>query len=206
MNFLSYNPGHDGAIALLQNSRLIFSIEAEKDSNYRHSAVSVADVLDAVGDLREFPDVVCMGGWWPLDHYEYLHGSHRNGGYRGVSSAGVILHKGRLLGGRTHYFSSSHERSHILCAFGMSSLPKGTACYALVWEGEMGAFYDIDSELNISVIADVLTQPGNRYGLIYGLADPTFPKDGPYPRASDAGKLMALASFSKRSVTTDEEQ
>jgi hypothetical protein len=88
----------------------------------------------------------------------------------------------------------------------MSSLPKGTACYALVWEGEMGAFYDIDSELNISVIADVLTQPGNRYGLIYGLADPTFPKDGPYPRASDAGKLMALASFSKRSVTTDEEQ
>jgi predicted NodU family carbamoyl transferase len=206
VDFLSYNPGHDGAIAFLRNSRLMFSIEAEKDSNYRYSAVSVADVLDAIGELTVIPDVICMGGWWPRDHHEYLHGSHRNGGYRGVSSTGAILDKGQLLGGRAHYFSSSHERSHILCAFGMSPLPKGTACYALVWEGEMGAFYEIDRELNITLIADVLNQPGNRYGLLYGLADPTFPKDGPYPRASDAGKLMALASFSKRSMPTGEEK
>ncbi|MCW5728516.1 MAG: proline dehydrogenase [Parvibaculum sp.] len=88
----------------------------------------------------------------------------------------------------------------------MSSLPRGTACYALVWEGEMGAFYEIDPDLNITLIADVLNQPGNRYGLLYGLADPTFPKDGPYPRASDAGKLMALASFSERAKPTDEEK
>ncbi|TIN72038.1 MAG: proline dehydrogenase, partial [Mesorhizobium sp.] len=147
-----------------------------------------------------------MGGWWLRDHHEYLHGSHRNGGYRGVSSNSAIIDKGRLLRGKADYFSSSHERSHILCAFGMSPLPKGTACYALVWEGEMGTFYDIDSEFNITLIADVLTQPGNRYGLLYGLADPMFPKDGPYPRASDAGKLMALASFSKRSAPTNEER
>ena len=70
----------------------------------------------------------------------------------------------------------------------------------------MGAFYEIDADLNITVIADVLSQPGNRYGLLYGLADPTFPKDGPFPRASDAGKLMALASFSKRDTPTDEEK
>ena len=206
MNFLSYNPGHDGAIAFLQDSRLMFSIEAEKDSNYRYSAISMADVLDAVGELGVIPDVICMSGWWLRDHHEYLHGSRRNGGYRGVSRAGVIMDKGRLLRGRADYFSSSHERSHILCAFGMSALPKGTACYALVWEGEIGAFYEIDSELNITLIADVLNQPGNRYGLLYSLADPAFPKDGPYPRASDAGKLMALASFSKRSTPTEEEK
>lgn len=206
MKFLSYNPGHDGAIAFIQDFRLIFSIEAEKDSNYRHSSISVAEVIDAVGELNVIPDVICMGGWWPLDHHEYLHGSHRNGGYRGVSSISAIMDKGRLLRGRADYFSSSHERSHILCAFGMSALPKGTACYALVWEGEMGAFYEIDEELNITLIADVLSQPGNRYGLLYGLADPTFPKDGPYPRASDPGKLMALASFSKRSIPTEEEK
>jgi predicted NodU family carbamoyl transferase len=50
-----------------------------------------------------------------------------------------------------------------------------------------------------------LNQPGNRYGMLYGLADPTFPKNGPYPRPNDAGKLMALASFSKRSEPTAEE-
>jgi len=88
----------------------------------------------------------------------------------------------------------------------MSALPKGTPCYALIWEGEMGAFYEIDPQLNITLIANVLNQPGNRYALLYGLADPTFPKDGPYPRSSDAGKLMALASFARRSTPTLEER
>lgn len=206
MKFLSYNPGHDGAVAFVENSRLVFSIEAEKDSNYRYSAISVAEVLDAVGQLNAVPDVVCISGWWPRDHHEFLHGSHRNGGYRGVSARDAIIDEGRLFGGRADYFSSSHERSHILCAFGMSALPKGRTCYALVWEGEMGSFYEIDPDLKVSLIADVLTQPGNRYGLLYGLADPTFPKDGPYPRSSDAGKLMALASFSTRSALTESEE
>ncbi len=49
----------------------------------------------------------------------------------------------RLLGRTIEYFSSSHERSHLLCAVGMSSLPKGTPCYALLWEGVIGAFYKI---------------------------------------------------------------
>jgi predicted NodU family carbamoyl transferase len=205
LKFLSYNPGHDGAVAFLEDSRLIFSIEAEKDSNYRHSAISVAEVLDAVSQLRAVPDVICLSGWWPRDHHEFLHSSHRNGGYRGVSAESALMEKARLFGGQADYFSSSHERSHILCAFGTSALPKGTPCYALIWEGEMGSFYEIDAHLNITLIADVLTQPGNRYGLLYGLADPTFPKDGPYPRSSDAGKLMALASFSTRSVPTESE-
>lgn len=34
MNILSYNPGHDGAIAYLKDARLRFSIEAEKNSHY----------------------------------------------------------------------------------------------------------------------------------------------------------------------------
>lgn len=206
MKILSYNPGHDGAIVFLRDSRLIMSVEAEKDSNYRYSSISIANVLDAIGELEELPDVICMGGWWPRDHHEYLHGSPNNVGYRGVSKNDVIVSQGRFLRGQVDYFSSSHERSHILCAFGMSSLPKGTPCYALVWEGEIGAFYEIDSELKITLIADVLNQPGNRYGLLYGLADPTFPKDGPYPRASDAGKLMALASFSNRSTPSADEK
>lgn len=41
---------------------------------------------------------------------------------------------------------------------------------------------------------------------IYGLADPSFPKDAPFSRWSDAGKLMALASFAQRSTPTAEEE
>jgi predicted NodU family carbamoyl transferase len=206
VKILSYNPGHDGAVAFLLDARLMMSIEAEKDSNWRYSPVSTPDVFSALGELDEIPDVICTGGWWRSDHYEYLHGSNVRVGYRGVSKNDVIVDQRRFLGRQVHYFSSSHERSHVLCAFGMSNLPKGTPCYALVWEGEMGTFYEIDSQLNITLVADVLNQPGNRYGLLYGLADPTFPKDGPYPRVSDPGKLMALASFSNRSTPSDEER
>jgi predicted NodU family carbamoyl transferase len=206
VRILSYNPGHDGAIVLLQDARLTMSIEAEKDSNYRHSSVSILDVLNAIGEFEDTPDVICTGGWWLRDHHEYLYGSKHNAGYRGLLESEFIVGSKRLLTRKVDYFSSSHERSHILCSFGMSNLPKGTPCYALVWEGEVGAFYEIDSNLKIALIADVLKQPGNRYGLLYGLADPTFPKDGPYPRVSDAGKLMALASFANRTAPSSEEQ
>ncbi|WP_081506849.1 carbamoyltransferase C-terminal domain-containing protein [Roseovarius mucosus] len=206
MDILSYNPGHDGAVCLIRNGRLVFSVEAEKDSGYRYSYLTVPELLDATTNLDKVPEVLCMSGWWPLDHHEYRFGSHRNGGYRGTRLEDAIMDAGRLFSGKTDYFSSSHERAHILCAYGMSELPMGTKCYALVWEGEMGSFYEIDQRLNITLVADVMTQPGNRYGLAYGLADPTFPKDGPYPRSSDAGKLMALASFSTRAAPTAIEQ
>ena len=189
MNILSYNPGHDGAIAYLKDAHLLVSIEAEKNSNWRYSPISSQDVFNVLGELDEMPEVICAGGWWPRE--KHLLGSHALAGYRGVLKSDVIVEQRRLFGRPVHYFSSSHERSHLLCAFGMSSLPKGTPCYALIWEGAIGAFYEIDSELNVTLIVDVLTQPGNRYALLYGLADPTFPKNGPYPRLEDAGKLMA---------------
>ena len=204
MNIISYNPGHDGAIAYLKGAQLLVSIEAEKNSNYRYSPISSPDVFNLLGELDEMPDVLCTGGWWPPDAYSL--GSHAHVGYRGVSKSDIIVDQRRLLGKPVHYFSSSHERSHLLCAFGMSRLPKGTPCYALVWEGAIGAFYEIDSEMNITLLSDVLNQVGNRYALLYGLADPTFPKNGPYPRFEDAGKLMALASFSERSTPSAEEK
>lgn len=39
------------------DSHLAFSVEAEKDSDYRYSAISVAQVLDAVGQLDAVPNV-----------------------------------------------------------------------------------------------------------------------------------------------------
>jgi predicted NodU family carbamoyl transferase len=203
MNILSYNPGHDGSIAYLKGAQLQVSIEAEKNSNWRYSPISSHDVFNVLGEVDEIPDVVCTGGWWPREHR--LLGSNSLAGYRGVSNSDVIVARQRLMGKSVHYFSSSHERSHVLGAFGMSSLPKGIPCYVLVWEGAIGAFYEIDRELKITLLADVLNQPGNRYISLYGLADPTFPKNAPFSRFSDAGKLMALTSFSQRDVPSAEE-
>jgi len=204
MNILSYKPDHDGAVAFLKDAHLMLSIEAEKNSNYRYSPISIHDMFNVLGEIEELPDVICTGGWWPRE--ARLLGEHPYVGYRGVAKSEVIVSKRRLFGKSVHYFSSSHERSHLLCAYGMSDLPKGTPCYALVWEGAIGAFYEIDSELNIFLLADVLNEPGNRYTSIYGLADPTFPKNAPFSRFSDSGKLMALASFSNRSTPSAEEK
>lgn len=204
MKILSLNPAHDGAISYVRGGKLILSIEAEKNSNYRYSPVSSQDVFDTLCRVDEVPDVLSTGGWWPREGDAI--GSNSSVGYRGVDPIGFAVGSAQLLGKAVKTFSSSHERSHILCAFGMSDLPKGTPCYALVWEGAIGAFYKIDPDMSISLISNVLNEPGNRYTSIYGLADPTFPKNAPFSRFSDAGKLMALASFSTRTIATDEEE
>ena len=85
MNILSYNPGHDGAFAYLKDAHLVFSIEAEKNSNYRYSPISIPDVFNVLGELEEIPDVICTGGWWPRD--THLSEQHAHAGYRGVVRA-----------------------------------------------------------------------------------------------------------------------
>lgn len=204
MNIFSYNPGHDGAVAHVQDGRLISSVEAEKDSKYRYTPIGSREMLDAFGRIADVPDVVCTGGWWPSEASPT--GSPFHVGYRGIARHGINVEHGRLFGRPVSYFSSSHERSHLLCGFGMSPFPQGSACYALVWEGAIGAFYEIDQDVNITLIGDVMNEPGNRYTSVYGLADPTFPKSAPFSRFSDAGKLMALASFAQRSEPTAEEE
>jgi predicted NodU family carbamoyl transferase len=203
VDILSYNAGHDGAVAHLSDGLLVSSVEAEKDSNWRYTPLGTHDLIESFGRVDQVPDVICAGGWWPRE--AHLTGTPWHVGYRGVGKDGIAVHSRRIFGKSVPYFSSSHERSHVLCAFGMSPFPQGTPCYALVWEGAIGAFYEIDRDLNITLIADVMNEPGNRYMSIYGLADPTFPKHLPFSRWSDAGKLMALASFSTRSSPTPHE-
>lgn len=204
MDIVSYNPGHDGAFAQVRHGRLISSIEAEKDSNYRYTPIGSRELLDALGRLEGIPDVVCIGGWWPPEAHPT--GTPFHVGYRGIAKDGITVDRRHFLGKSVPFFSSSHERSHLLCGFGMSPFPQGSPCYALVWEGAIGAFYRIDSDVNLTLIGDVLNEPGNRYASIYGLADATFPKNAPFSRFSDAGKLMALASFSRRKTPTAEEE
>jgi predicted NodU family carbamoyl transferase len=204
VDILAYNPGHDGTMAHLRDGKLVSSVEAEKDSNWRYTPLGAPDVLDALTRLEALPDVICAGGWWPREAQPT--GSTRHVGYRGISTGDLLVDRRRIAGKPVSFFSSSHERSHLLCGFGMSPFPMGAPCYALVWEGAIGAFYEIDRDANITLLGNVMNEPGNRYASIYGLADPTFPKNAPFSRFSDAGKLMALASFSRRSTATAEEE
>ena len=87
MKILSFNPGHDGSFAYIEDAHLITSIEAEKNSRYRYSPLSIPDVFSILGELKEVPDVICRGGWWTGDTnrseqrlYAGYHGVNNSGG------------------------------------------------------------------------------------------------------------------------------
>ena len=194
MKILSGNAGHDGHIAYIDDGRLLFSIEAEKDSGARHSFLCPDVLFRALGRIDDFPDVVAVSGWW---HSDAPRKPKVAGGYLGPGCDTIIDKSYRLLGRDIRYFSSSHERSHILCSYGLSPFEQGQRCYALVWEGGLGAFYHVDSQVRVRKLGSVIDYPGKRYGFLYALADDSFPAHQSWPRAEDAGKLMALAAFGR---------
>ncbi|RAS37452.1 carbamoyltransferase C-terminal domain-containing protein [Paraburkholderia bryophila] len=201
MRILGLKPGHDGHIAHLIDGVLDFSIEAEKDSGYRYAQVDGLGLADALARLTAPPDVFAVSGW--ASGME-PRGRPIGAGYMGIS--GNVQGLSQMNGSPMRYFSSSHERSHILCSYALSPFPQGTPCYALTWEGHIGAFYEIDRGVKVRRLAHIMYGPGIRYAYAYAICDPTFNLPGGHIRLSDAGKLMALAAFEENPTATSEEQ
>ena len=191
MLILGVKPGHDGAIAALQDGRLLFSLEGEKDSFPRHAALGPGMTLELAELLPEAPDVIAYSGW----HKTPVLGHKDDGaGYPGPDA---LAHRSaRLFGKETKIFTSSHERSHIAMAVGMAPKDDASLRAVLCWEGSIGSFYLLDERCELKSVIPVMSSPGYRYGFVYALADETAPLA---PRLEDAGKLMALAAFAKPS-------
>jgi hydroxymethyl cephem carbamoyltransferase len=190
MRLLSAKPGHDGSIAYVVDGELLFSFEAEKNSGCRFAPAGVTEVLDALQALTDMPDAFVLSGWSqgpdPL-------GPAIGAGYLGLEPPHVSTCS--LLGSPITLLSSSHERSHLMGAYALSPFPQGQPCYALVWEGCIGAFYEIDATLAIRRLVNVMAGAGNRYAFAYSLVDPMFVAARGHIRLGDAGKLMALAAY-----------
>jgi hydroxymethyl cephem carbamoyltransferase len=184
MRILGVNPAHDGAVVLVRDGALVYSLEAEKDSFPRHSAVGTATLLTALQLADDVPDAIAIGGW---------HGgmAGTGAGYFGLDSPTV--REAHLLGRPVVVVSSSHERSHVFMAAGMAPEAPLDECAVLVWEGQIGAFYHWREGGRVIERMHVLSEPGNRYSALYPIADPQF--GGAVPRLEHAGRLMALAAF-----------
>lgn len=189
---LGLKDGHDGAVALIIGGHLEFSIEAEKDNGLRFSSVTPDALLKTMNMIKKPVDIVAQSGWSRGLNSE---NDAIGAGYSGLRN--VIYQKRSIFGQNIKYFSSSHERSHLLCGYGLSPYPQGQPCYALLWEGHFGAFYRIDENVNITKLGCALENPGDRFAFLYALADPTFTLGAGQIRLSDAGKLMALAAYGK---------
>jgi hydroxymethyl cephem carbamoyltransferase len=200
LEILSFKPGHDGQIAYLREGHLAFSIEAEKDNWPRYSPVSPSTILRAFSRVNALPEVVALSGWTSEFSSQ---GVPVGAGYFGHSETALSVGEMDWFGSRTRYFTSSHERAHLMCAYGLSPFQQGQPCYALIWESELGTLYRIDEDVRVHKVGDVLTAPGLRYAMLYALADTTF--RGRF-RMEDAGKLMALAGYGTRGVPTKDER
>src|SRR5688500_19379819 len=77
----------------------------------------------------------------------------------------------------------------------MSPYSQGKPCHALVWEGALGDFFEIDAQLEVHHLGQVMKTPGNKYSFLYALADPTFTLPRGQVRYGDPGKLMALCAY-----------
>ena len=204
MKILGLKPGHDGTIALLHGNNLLFSIEGEKKSFPRFSPITVSSVLDAASATNSAPDCIAVGGW-PKGFYS--NDLNYGMGYWGVGPSSEAQSEIRFFGHHVKLFEGSHESSHIWGAFGMSPFADTYPCYALVWEGNIGRFYLLNSPEEVIAYPQILDDPGNKYAFIFALADPTYPDDSIEFRFQDAGKLMALAAFSEdREPNRDEKK
>ncbi len=202
MRVMSMKPGHDGAIAVVEDHDLVLCVEPEKGSGRRHSSLTpsaLAEVADQVGGL---PDVVALGGW--NGEMEDIEALPIGAGYSGVDA--VKRGRGRFFGREVVTFSSSHERSHIMMAIGMAPSYAAPIRTVLVWEGDTGGFVLVGQNGEIKGSIPVMSQPGGRYSLLYALADPTFLDSDEEPRLSDAGKLMALAAYGDASSASGRSQ
>jgi predicted NodU family carbamoyl transferase len=197
---LGVNPGHDGAIAAIKDRQLLFSWEAEQDSHPRHMPAAACFLLNAMAALDDPPAVIARSGW----HRDDL--SYESPGlpYHGIDHNLVRVRKSTLLGRPVIQYESTHERSHIFCSYGLSPFPQGQPCYALVWEGEIGSFYELDERLNVIRYGPVVQNPGYKYSFLFDLADPTVSK-GTW-RLDTAGKLMALAGFATPAEASAQER
>jgi hydroxymethyl cephem carbamoyltransferase len=190
MLVMGVNPGHDGAICVIENRRLLFCLESEKDSYPRHTKVTPMTTFDAMERIGGVPDVIAFGGsikeWFP--------GQKPIGtGYLGSD---VKSHReSTFMGEPITVFSSSHIRSHIAMAVGLAPRDDAEQRAVLCWEGDEGTFYLLDRDWKIVREIPVLRFPGGRYALAFAIADPRYPDNTIEAHGDDSGKLMALAAY-----------
>lgn len=186
MDILGYKSGgHDGTVCYLQDGRLVFSIEAEKDSGYRHALFEPEQMSEIVERWHCEPHILCG------DSRVFAAAAVDN--YLGIEPENVLLSHVPAGDAKALYVSVPHEMAHIACSFALSDLPEGQPFYALVWEGLIGNVYRVDEKFRISKLGAsdfIMDRVGTRYSFPYhatGRSD--------ISGHAAAGKIMALAGL-----------
>ncbi|WP_407175629.1 nodulation protein NodU [Bradyrhizobium sp. STM 3562] len=203
---------HDGAIALVEDGRLVFSIEQEKRSN--NPRYHVVDNLDAIVaalaehglDARDVDEFVIDGWGGEVEsQFEVASGAAlitlKGAPYLELHANALLTSRagsGLMLDGKCFsYRSYSHVTGHVASAYSTSPFARaGQPAFCLVWDGGMfPRLYYV--ERRGARFLDCLFPI---IGSAYGAAGHHF---GPYKRADRtgwadrnvAGKLMAYIAL-----------
>lgn len=182
MKIVAVNKEHDGAVAIIEDGKLVRCIEAQKDNCLRHAPLTEDLLQLALETLGDETSIFGVGGWFS------------DGSYLGTGPSAIRVERVNQNGREHLHFTTSHERAHVFCAYGLSPFDQGCPCYVLAWEGTLGGFYIVNENCEILPLCTPMAQPGHRYAFLYELADPAFPENARGWSNGVSGKLMALAS------------
>jgi predicted NodU family carbamoyl transferase len=157
---LAMSEGRDGGIAAVEDGRLLFALEAEKDGRPRHERLTAQLLARAAARLPDVPDVVALGD---SVQQTRMTGAGPDAwsrpGCRGASCAsGSSDEPGTFFGRRVRLFSSAHERSHTMSAYGLA--PEGQEYYAVVRERGIGAFHRVGDSGEVTHLGNVPSDAG----------------------------------------------
>lgn len=195
MKIISYNTGHDGHVCYVNNDELIFSHEMEKNNHPRYSKNSLKHLASCFTAPSTGFDIVAVSGWAVGNDPR---NAPTDGGYLGLEYS-VDDTRG------ISWVHCSHELSHIICTYALSPFADREDCYVLLWEGFIGRFYHISTDLKVELLEDICESPGLRYSFAFAIADPSFNLPRGYCRLGDAGKMMALAAYGRSTENSAEE-
>ncbi len=192
MLVLALNTGHDGAFAAVEDGKLLFSQEAEKDSVKRYSERERDRRLERGRASRRG-----TGRHRPTPG----NGTTARPASSGPATWGRAIEKveqrpmnflgqpghARLHHPRAgaHHVARSHWRP--------ATTPPVRA--ALVWEGLLGKLYWWTTAASCFARSTCTTRPGTRWALSVRARGPDLPRPGRSRFDGDAGKLMALAAY-----------
>ena len=215
---------HDGSIAVLDGSRLLFSIEIEKlSNNRRHQPVDNLELIDDVlafeGLVPDDIDVFVVDGWhaepgertatlnlaWHGEPVKLGTAPYHEQAATADSMERHVFSGLPLASGDRQYYSFHHATDHILGAYCASPFAKDDApAYVLVWDGGMlPMLYRVTpNPVAISNYGPLFPLFGNVFAEFAGCLDPfvqefnaEFSTFGRRRPSDIAGKAMAYAAL-----------
>lgn len=201
---------HDGGVALIDDGRLVFSHEMEKEGNGERYAkigdlARVFELIREYGYRPEDVNLFALDGWhkthkvkpWFGQEVEILLAPYR----RGLINTDLMTeYHYQVLD--LKYTSYHHYAGHVAAAYSTSPFAReGRDCYVMAWDGLMFPhLYHVNTDsADIADLGKVFSMIGDTY---YRLAQRFKPFDGvvEFPHILGiAGKVMAFVATSKPS-------